>query len=202
MGALTLHVSQTAFHFSSHFKYLKTFNYCHLNVSGWLGRIKEATSSSLGLCVPMTSSNARKPTRRKAQESATSLPASSSGELVLHGDISGLIYAFRGHPRRLLTCPVPESIYLKMLDHPGSISQFYEDAVAAFDGDLNALVQAAVSFVELRRLRAGVDPPRNASGRVTTATFEKVQRICEALAEIRGMSRAKVVAGLIGLSPF
>ena len=123
----------------------------------------------------------------------------SQGELELHGDVSGLTYAFVGHPRLLVTCPVPDSIYLKLQNHPGGISQFYEDAIGCFDGDLNALVEAAVSFVEHRRSQAGSDPPRNASGRVLPGTLQKIQQIQDALASIRGMSRAKVIAGLIQL---
>lgn len=67
------------------------------------------------------------------------------------------------------------------------------------DGNLAALVEAAVAFVDARRFRAHTDPPRNASGRVLPATFEKIQKIEDALSGIRGMSRAKVLAGLIQL---
>jgi hypothetical protein len=119
--------------------------------------------------------------------------------MVLRGDLAGLTYAFVGSPRRLVTCPVPDSIYLKLQHYPGGISHFFEESVASFDGNLNALVEAAVAFVDSRRFRASKDPPRNASGRVLPATFDKIQKIQEALAEIRGMSRAKVIAGLIQL---
>jgi len=99
----------------------------------------------------------------------------------------------------LVTCPVPDSIYLKLQNHPGGVSHFFEDAVASFDGNLNALVEAAVAFVDARRFQASVDPPRNASGRVLPTTFAKIQQIEEALSGIRGMSRAKVLAGLIAI---
>jgi hypothetical protein len=122
-----------------------------------------------------------------------------TGELVLRGDLSGLTYAFVGRPRRLVTCPVPDSIYQRIQNHPGGVSHFIEDAVASFDGDLNALVNAAVVFVDIRRFRASTDPPRNASARLLPATFSKVQKIQDALASVRGMSRAKVIAGLIQL---
>lgn len=149
----------------------------------------------------MTRSNARKPEGRKLPEASQSshrLPTVAD-ELVLHGDVSKLKDAFVSHPRRLLTCPVPNSIYLKLQNYPGGIGHFYEEAVASFDGDLEALVVAAVRFVEMRRYSAGMDPPRNASGRVLPATFAKVQQIEDALATIRGMSRAKVLAGIISL---
>jgi hypothetical protein len=98
-----------------------------------------------------------------------------------------------------VTCPVPDSIYQRIQNHPGGVSHFIEDAVASFDGDLNALVNAAVAFVDARRFRASTDPPRNASARLLPATFAKIQQIQDALGSIRGMSRAKVVAGLIQL---
>ena len=104
-----------------------------------------------------------------------------------------------GTRRRLVGTTVPESIYFQMQKHPGSISGFYEDAVTAFDGDLTALVGAAVQFVKQRKLRAGVDPLRNANGRVYSDTFEYIQEIETALKTVRGMSRAKVIAGLIQL---
>ena len=147
----------------------------------------------------MTPSNAQKPCKRKPTGVPLPLAPTSAEELVLHGDIAGLTYAFVGHPRRLVTCPVPDSVYLKLQNYPGGVSHFYEDAIASFDGNLNALVEAAVVFVDTRRFRASVDPPRNASGRVLPTTFSKIQQIKDALSGIRGMSRAKVVAGLIQL---
>ena len=122
-----------------------------------------------------------------------------SKELVLHGDLTKLTYAFIGHPRRLVTCPIPDSIYLKIQNYPGGISRFFEDAVASFDGNLESIVEAAVAFVDSRRFNACTDPPRNASGRILPGTLQKIQKIQEALGGIRGMSRAKVLAGLIQL---
>jgi hypothetical protein len=123
-----------------------------------------------------------------------------AADLVLHGDVTKLTYAFVSHPRRLVTCPIPDSIYIKIQAYPGGVSRFLEDAVASFDGDLEALVAAAVIFVDGRRFNASSDPPRNASGRVLPSTLEKIQMIQNALKGIRGMSRAKVLAGLIHLS--
>lgn len=117
----------------------------------------------------------------------------------LHGDVKSLEFAFVETRRRLVGTTVPESIYLKMQKHPGSISGFYEDAVAAFDGDLPSLVEAAVQFVKQRKLRASSDSIRNANGRIYFATFERIQEIEKALKSIKGMSRAKVIAGLIQL---
>lgn len=147
----------------------------------------------------MPPSNAQRPGKKKPKGTALPEKVAASEELVLHGDLSGLAFAFVGRSRRLVTCPVPDSVYQKLQKHPGGVSHFIEEAVASFDGNLNSLVEAAVFFVDARRFRAGTDPPRNASGRVLPATFEKIQRIKEALSEIRGMSRAKVIAGLVQL---
>lgn len=147
----------------------------------------------------MTPSNAKKPSRKAPQSGAGLKIPDRNGELVLHGDLADLTYAFVGSPRRLVTCPVPDSVYQKLQNHPGGVGRFYEEAVAAFDGNLNSLVTAAVTFVDARRFRAAVDPPRNASGRVLPATFAKVEQIQQALVSIRGMSRAKVLAGLVQL---
>lgn len=147
----------------------------------------------------MPPSNAQKPGKKKPKGTSLPAPKPDAGELVLRGDLSDLTYAFVGRPRRLVTCPVPDSIYQKVQNYPGGVSHFIEDAVASFDGDLNALITAAVAFVDARRYRASTDPPRNASGRVLPATFAKIQQIQDALTNIRGMSRAKVVAGLIQL---
>jgi hypothetical protein len=146
----------------------------------------------------MTSSSNQQPPKRPEGVSVAKA-VQPTEELVLHGDLSDLTYAFIGHPRRLVTCPVPDSVYLKLQNYPGGISHFIEDAVASFDGDLKDLVVAAVAFVDARRYGASTDPPRNASARILPSTLEKIQRIHTALADIRGMSRAKVLAGLIQL---
>lgn len=149
----------------------------------------------------MTRPNTRKP--RSGKLSAAS-PAShclpnTEGELLLYGDVSNLKDAFVSRPRSLVTCPVPGSIYQKLQKHPGGISEFYEEAISDFDGNLVSLVNAAVAFIDQRRLHAGVDPARNASGRVLPSSFRKILDIENALSNIRGMSRAKVIAGLIQL---
>lgn len=143
--------------------------------------------------------NAQKTGKRKTKGTPVPVADPTPGELVLRGDLSGLTYAFVGRPRRLVTCPVPDSIYQRLQNHPGGVSHFIEEAVAAFDGDLNALVNAAVVFVDTRRFRASTDPPRNASARLLPSTFSKIEQIQSALSGIRGMSRAKVIAGLIHL---
>jgi hypothetical protein len=141
---------------------------------------------------------------RKSTKSPLGVPVPKAtpvaDDLILHGDVSALTYAFINHPRRLVTCPIPDSIYTKIQGHSGGVSRFIEDAVASFDGNLEALVEAAVVFVDARRMNASTDPPRNASGRILPSTLKKIQKIQDALAGIRGMSRAKVLAGLIQLN--
>jgi hypothetical protein len=117
----------------------------------------------------------------------------------LHGDVKALEFAFTGTRRRLVGTTVPESILHTMQKHPGSISAFFEDSVASFDGDLTALVESAVVFVKNRKMSAASDPICNANGRVYNDTFTRIQEIEMALASVRGMSRAKVIAGLIQL---
>lgn len=117
----------------------------------------------------------------------------------MRGDVKALEFAFVNTRRRLVGTTVPESIYQLMQRHAGSISGFFEDAIAAFDGDLEALVEASVRFVKQRKLRAVTDPIRNANGRVYSETFVRIQEIEQALSSVRGMSRAKVLAGHIQL---
>jgi hypothetical protein len=126
-------------------------------------------------------------------------PKPQTDDLVLYGDIESLKYVFINSKRRLISTSMPDSILVKLQAYPGGVSKFFEDAITSFNGDLRALVEAAVVFVENRRYQSPEDPARNASVRVLPATFEKVQKIHAALASIRGMSRAKVISGLLQL---
>jgi hypothetical protein len=145
----------------------------------------------------MPPANARKPTPAKGKGAAVS--SQPPKELFLHGDVEALTLAFVPTQRRLVSVSVPESLYMKLQAYPGGVSQFLEDSVSRFNGDLKALIEAAVQFIENRRSRAAEDPARNASGRVQPETFETIRRIELALARVRGMSRSKVLAGLIQL---
>lgn len=146
----------------------------------------------------MPPANTRKHALTKKRGSATARPISAK-ELVLHGDVEALALAFVPTQRRLVSVSVPESLYMKLQRYPGGVSQFYEDAVAKFDGDLKALVEAAVRFMERRRACAAEDPARNASGRVQPGTFETIRKIELALSTVRGTSRSKILAGLVQL---
>jgi len=141
----------------------------------------------------------RKPSATPGLPAEPCAPQTAKGKagFRLHGDVTPLEFAFVGTRRRLVGTTVPESVYLMMQKHPGSISGFFEDAVTNYDGDLPALVEAAVQFVKQRKLRAVTDPIRNANGRVYFETFERIQEIEKALSTVRGMSRAKVIAGIV-----
>ncbi len=165
------------------------------------GRKYEKPSPEIALNRPLTSIPNTNPRRTKAEEVTPTHTGKKEGspELVLHGDIAPLTHIFRGFKRSPVSTSVPESIYIKLQKYPGGISKYYDDAVAGFDGNLPALVNAAAKFVDERRLRAPQDPPRNATGRVLPKTFDTIRKIEAALADIQGMSRAKVLAGVVQL---
>jgi hypothetical protein len=94
---------------------------------------------------------------------------------------------------------VPDGVYFQLLDYPGGISGFYEDAVAKFDGDTEALLRAAALFSEIRKQARNTTAIRSANGRVSKGAHERVLGVEAALKGIRGMSKAKVLAGLIQL---
>ena len=123
-------------------------------------------------------------------------------ELVLYGDIESLKFVFINSQKKLISTSVSDSVLVKIQAYPGGVSRFVEEAVSNFNGDLRALVEASVKFVDERRGRASEDPARNASVRILPASFIKIQKIQDALATIRGMSRAKILAGLIQLKLF
>ena len=128
------------------------------------------------------------------------LPVASEAPFQLTGDLTGLELAFLSSRRHLIGTTVPESVHASMQRYPGGIGGFYEDAVTAFDGDLESLVRAALTFIQDRKRQAARDPSRSANGRVSEGTAKKVSAIQQALAGLKGSSRAKILAGLIQLS--
>jgi hypothetical protein len=147
----------------------------------------------------MPRSNTQKPSGKEPPSASPSSADSKADDLVLYGDIESLKFVFINTQRKLISASVPDSVLIKLQAYPGGVSRFFEDAVSEFNGDLRALIEASVQFVEERRIRAPEDPARNASVRVLPDTFNKIQKINAALTSIRGMSRAKVIAGLIQL---
>ena len=179
---------------------------CTLNVAikdGCLLHFRRP-SSRIPMTTPPHGASMPRPNTQKPGETKDSRPlpptaSSGADDLVLYGDIEPLKFVFINAQRKLISTSVPDSVLVKIQAYPGGVSKFFEDAVSAFNGDLRALVEAAVQFVDDRRVRAPEDPARNASVRVFPETYEKIQKIQTALITIRGMSRAKVIAGLIQL---
>jgi hypothetical protein len=108
-------------------------------------------------------------------------------------------YIFVSPPKFTVGTTVPEPVYMQLLDYPGAISKFFEQAISDFDGDIDALLSAAAVFAVERKQARKDTPIRNAVGRVSKAADMKLKMIEDALTGIRGISRAKVLAGLIRL---
>jgi len=92
---------------------------------------------------------------------------------------------------------VPERVYREILVSRAGISQFIEDAIAGFDGDLRALVEAAGQLDAERKAARFDTGVRSISGRVPKASLTRLQGILGALKNIPGMSLAKVLGGLV-----
>jgi hypothetical protein len=92
---------------------------------------------------------------------------------------------------------VPERVYLEILGNRSGISQFLEDAIIGFDGDMLALVEAANQLSGERRSARFDTGVRAISGRVSREALTRLQEILAALKDIRGMSLAKILGGLV-----
>lgn len=114
-------------------------------------------------------------------------------------DLGDLQYLFVSKPKFTVGTTVPEPVYLKLLKYPGGISKFYEDAITEFDGNLESLLRAASVFAAERRQSRQDTPVRAVNGRISETSYRRVQEMERGLASIRGMSRAKVLAGLMHL---
>jgi hypothetical protein len=120
-------------------------------------------------------------------------------KILTDSDGRDLRYIFVSPPKFVVGTTVPDPIYFQLLDYPGGISGFYEDAVAKFDGDVEALLRAAVLFSEIRKRARNTTAIRSANGRVSKGAHDRVLAIEGSLKGIRGISKAKVLAGLIHL---
>ncbi|MDR3572307.1 MAG: hypothetical protein P4L50_00460 [Anaerolineaceae bacterium] len=125
-------------------------------------------------------------------------PLPASGEYGFKpGDLNDLRNIFVRPPKFPVGTTVPERVYLEILEYGPGISQFIEDAITSFNGDMRALVEAVDRFNKERkaaRLDTGI---RSISGRVPKASLTKLQSIIAALKDFPGMSLAKVLGGLI-----
>jgi hypothetical protein len=92
-----------------------------------------------------------------------------------------------------------EAAYRRMAASKGGLSDFFEEAIKSFDGNLEALVLAAAAFEEERKQGRQASGVRSANGRVSQECFDRVVELENALKGIRRMSRAKVMAGLAKL---
>ena len=92
---------------------------------------------------------------------------------------------------------VPERVYDEIRISGVGISQFIEDAITGFDGDLRALVEAAGQLDAERKSARFDTGVRSISGRVPKAALTRLQGILAAFKGLRGMSLAKVLGGLV-----
>jgi len=115
----------------------------------------------------------------------------------LPDELRGLELSFLAPPKFFVSVSVPEHTYRRLQRY--GISKFFEEAVASFDGDLKALVEASLELMKARRDRNPTEAICNANGRVLKSTLQKIESIKDSLAGIRGISRAKVLGGIVRL---
>ena len=139
--------------------------------------------------------------KRKSEAATSILPSAAAPlpDMQLKGDVSALRDIFATPKRHLVGTLMPESLYNRLRTRPGGMSTFYEDAIAAFDGNLPVLLEAAARFIDQRRKRKPQDPLVSVNGRVSEESFRRLTTILDALQAVRGVSRAKVLAGLVQL---
>jgi len=92
---------------------------------------------------------------------------------------------------------VPERVYRAIHSSGSGISQFIEDAITGFNGDMRALINAAGQLDAERKSARFDTGVRSISGRVSKAALTRLQEIFAALEGMRGMSLAKILGGLV-----
>jgi hypothetical protein len=113
----------------------------------------------------------------------------------LPDDLKDFKFSFLKPPKYFISLSVPESLYRQLQRY--GISRFFEEATAEFNDDLRSLLTASLRFMEARKNRKPMEAICNANGRVRKETLQKIEGIKDALAGVRAMSRAKVLAGLV-----
>lgn len=140
---------------------------------------------------------------KKSPASAPSAPPAPSNPLPpsapSNSDVADLRYIFVSPPKFVVGTTVPDPVYFQLLDYPGGVSRFYEDALSKFDGDTDTLLRAAAQFAQDRKQSRQTTAVRSANGRVSEDAYKKLRTLEESLKGIRGMSKAKLLAGLIVL---
>lgn len=126
-----------------------------------------------------------------------SVPIQENAATTLPDDLVDFQYSFLQPPKHFISLSVPESLYRQLQRY--GISRFFEEAAAEFDGDLRSLLTASLQFMEARKKRKPMEGISNANGRVLKETLQKIDGIKDRLVDIRNMSRAKVLAGLVQL---
>ena len=135
---------------------------------------------------------------------STAPPSAASGEPGFEFDLEPLRDLLDGlslirPPKFPVGTTVPERVYLEILSYRPGISQFIEDAITGFNGDIRTLVEAAAQISAERKTARFDTGVRSISGRVPKAALTRLQGIVGALREIPGMSLAKVLGGLVYL---
>lgn len=115
----------------------------------------------------------------------------------LGDDLKGFELSFLAPRRYFVSVSVSEGTYRRLQRY--GISLFFEEAVAAFDGNLRNLILASIQLMESRKNRKPDEAICNANGRVLKETLQRIEDLQKSLEGIRGVSRAKVLGGLIQL---
>lgn len=115
----------------------------------------------------------------------------------LPDDLKAFELSFLTPRRYFVSVSVPEHIYRSLQRY--GISKFFEEAVDGFDGDLPALLTASLEMINARRQRKPDEAISNCNGRILKETLDRIEEIQNSLIGIKGMSRAKVLAGLVQL---
>ena len=124
-------------------------------------------------------------------------PAVPEEEFYLsEADVARLRELFLAKPRYPVSTTLPMSVYLMLQRHPKGVSGAFEEAILTFNGDLEALLKAAAESLEQLRASAPQDPKHPVSARIGEEPFQRLDKIEKALSQIRGASRARILAGL------
>ena len=140
--------------------------------------------------------------RASTQEGYTTAPNGAPPVEEFKLDLEYLRQAFEGvslvrPPKFPVGTTVPERVYFEISSHRPGISQFIEEAITTFDGDMRTLLEAAAQISAERKSARFDTGVRSISGRVPKAALSRLQRIVAALKDVPGMSLAKVLGGLV-----
>lgn len=117
------------------------------------------------------------------------------------GDTERVKGIFAPNPRKPITLLTTTAMRRAICQPPQGASGFMEDAILSFDGNLPALWEAARTFCDARKSHEDQDNLCHTCGRISKEAMDVLNKIQEALVarEVVGVSRAKVLAGLVEL---